>query len=227
MDFFRSRHTETFSRGKHSTSLHSTTQLSVNTLPAKEKLSPLILPIFPSLVIRHLGLVTFGPAVQGIISVDWYSGYLISRKDQLQKISNLVVADAFFSKETFITPMCKNGFHVISRFRNDAALYYPAPETKTGKRGHPKWYDGKIDFANLDPTRCIEYEVNKGKLYGLRVYAKGSKYRFPYPLASHSYTMLICLNDLFACLGLLQTRKLLTNFSKNLFILLPKPLSIG
>ena len=107
--------------------------------------------------------------------VDWYSGYLISRKEQLQKISNLVVADAFFSKETFITPMSKNGFHVISRFRNDAVLYYPAQGTKTGKRGHPKWYDGKIDFANLDLTRCTEYEVNKGKLYGLRVYAKALK----------------------------------------------------
>lgn len=107
--------------------------------------------------------------------VDWYSSYLISRKEQLQKISNLVVADAFFSKETFITPMCKKGFHVISRFRNDAVLYYPAHGTKTGKRGHPKWYDGKIDFANLDLTRCTEYEVNKGKLYGLRVYAKALK----------------------------------------------------
>ena len=31
---------------------------------------------------------------------------------------------------------------------------------------------------------------------------------------------LICLNDLFACLGSAQTRKLLTNFSKNSFYLL-------
>lgn len=46
--------------------------------------------------------------------VDWYSSYLIKRKDQLQKISNRVACDAFFSKETFITPMCTNGFHVIS-----------------------------------------------------------------------------------------------------------------
>lgn len=29
--------------------------------------------------------------------VDWYNSYLISRKDKLQKISNRVVADAFFS----------------------------------------------------------------------------------------------------------------------------------
>lgn len=46
--------------------------------------------------------------------------------------------------------MCENGFHVISRFRNDVVLYYPTLEKKTGKRGHPKWFDGRIDFANLD-----------------------------------------------------------------------------
>ena len=177
--------------------------------------------------------------------------------------------------------------------KNDVVLYYPILEKKTGKRGHPKWFDGRIDFVNLDLTRCKEYEVNKGKLYGLRVYAKalkryvslaiwypmdgrtdkwhlyfstydsmdgrevldyyrtrfqlesltvsqltleswiftsmhrwlpstwpkrhirGSELSIPSPLASHSYTMLICLNDLFACSGLTQTRKLLTYFSKN------------
>lgn len=97
--------------------------------------------------------------------VDWYSSYLISKKDKIQSISRTVVADAFFSKETFITPMCENDFLVISRFRNDVILYYPTLEKKTGKRGHPKWFDGRIDFANLDLTRCKEYEVNKGKLY--------------------------------------------------------------
>ena len=30
--------------------------------------------------------------------------------------------------------------------------------------GDRKWFDGRIDFANLDLTRCKEYEVNKGKL---------------------------------------------------------------
>ena len=107
--------------------------------------------------------------------VDWYSSYLISRKDKIQSISGTVVADAFFSKETFITPMCESDFHVISRFRNDVVLYYPTLEKKTGKRGHPKWFDGRIDFANLDLPRCKEYEVNKGKLYGLRAYAKALK----------------------------------------------------
>ena len=38
--------------------------------------------------------------------VDWYAGYLVSRREQIHRISNIVVADAFFSKSTFITPMC-------------------------------------------------------------------------------------------------------------------------
>ena len=58
-------------------------------------------------------------------------------------------------------------------------------------------------------------------------HVRGSEYPIPYPPASISYTMLICLNDLFACSGLPQTRKLLTNFSKNLFYLLPEPLRLG
>ena len=71
--------------------------------------------------------------------------------------------------------MYDNGFHVISRFRNDAVLFYPTLENRTGKRGRPKLHDGKIDFENLDITRCTEYKVNKGKLYGLKAYSKALK----------------------------------------------------
>ncbi|EDU98763.1 hypothetical protein BACCOP_04231 [Phocaeicola coprocola DSM 17136] len=107
--------------------------------------------------------------------VDWYSSYLISIQEHLKRISGTVVCDAFFSKATFIKPLCENGFHVISRFRNDAVLFYPTLENRTGKRGRPKLYDGKIDFENLDITRCTEYKVNKGKLYGLKAYSKALK----------------------------------------------------
>ena len=70
--------------------------------------------------------------------VNWYSCYLISKKEEIQSISKMVVADAFFSKETFITPMCESDYHVISRFRNDVILYYPTLEKRTGERSHPK-----------------------------------------------------------------------------------------
>ena len=107
--------------------------------------------------------------------VDWYAGYLIKRREHLQRVSNIVVADAFFSKSTFITPMCDSGYHVISRFRNDSVLSYPTTEKPTGRRGRPKLYDGHIDFSRLDTSRCTEHETDKGKLYGLKVWSKALK----------------------------------------------------
>lgn len=86
-----------------------------------------------------------------------------------------VVADAFFSKETFVTPMCNSGFNIISRFRNDATLFYPTVEKPRKRRGHPKWYDGAVDFEHLDLSRCCEFAIDKGKLYGLRAYSKALK----------------------------------------------------
>ena len=54
-------------------------------------------------------------------------------------------------------------------------MFYPTLEKRTGKRGRPKLYGGKIDFENPDFTRCTEYKVNKGKLYGLKAYSKALK----------------------------------------------------
>ena len=107
--------------------------------------------------------------------VDWYRQLLIAMKDKLLPISKNLVADAFFAKNTFILPLLEEGFHVVSRLRNDAALWYPTTEKPTGKRGHPRWFDGKIDFANLDLTRCVELHVDNGRLFGLKAYSKSLK----------------------------------------------------
>lgn len=107
--------------------------------------------------------------------VDWYCQNPIILKEKLQRISRLIVADAFFSKETFVNPLLKEGFHVISRLRNDAVLFYPTLQKPTGKRGHPKWYDGKVDFSSIDLSRCEEAEVDIGRLFGLKTYSKSLK----------------------------------------------------
>lgn len=108
--------------------------------------------------------------------VEWYCQNLIVLKENLQKISHLIVADAFFSKETFVNPLLKEGFHVISRLRNDAVLFYPTLQMPTGRRSRPKWYDGKVDFSNLDLSRCEEVAVDKGRLLGLKAYSKSLKH---------------------------------------------------
>ena len=79
------------------------------------------------------------------------------------------------------------------------------------------------DFRKLD----FHFNASLAAVNLAKAACKRLGIAIPYPLASHSYTMLICLNDLFACLGLTQTCKLLTNFSKNSFYLLPEPLRLG
>lgn len=96
---------------------------------------------------------------------------------RLLPITKTIVADAFFSKETFVRPLVKEEFNVVSRLRNDAVLFYPTTESPTGKRGRPKLYDGKVDFANLDTSRCEEIPVDNGRLFGLRAYSKSLKGR--------------------------------------------------
>jgi hypothetical protein len=81
---------------------------------------------------------------------EFYAKSLIDRKDDLQKISNTIVADAFFSKETFVTPICKTGFQLVSRLRDDARMTYIIKPVKTGKKGRPKTVGDKVDVKNPD-----------------------------------------------------------------------------
>ena len=69
--------------------------------------------------------------------------------------------------------MCENDFHVISRFWTNVPNY-PTFEKKTGKRGHPKWFDGKINFANHSTVQGIRGEQRKAIMIS-RVYAKALK----------------------------------------------------
>ncbi|KAA6327204.1 hypothetical protein EZS27_023792 [termite gut metagenome] len=79
--------------------------------------------------------------------IDWYLLVLNSMKEKLQRLSHYVVADAYFTKSNFVEGVKRQGFHLVSRFRNDAVLFYPTIEKTTGKKGKPKVYDGKIDFG--------------------------------------------------------------------------------
>ena len=70
-------------------------------------------------------------------------------KDKLLDITRYIVADAWFSKAKFVNEACLLGFHVISRLRDDAALWYSHDGVRTGKRGRPRIKGEKIDFKKL------------------------------------------------------------------------------
>lgn len=109
--------------------------------------------------------------------IDWYLAVIEAKKDKLLTASGRIVADAYFSKKNFADGLSNMGFHLISRFRDDAVLFYPTTQAPTGKRGRPKRFDGKIDLKNLDMTRFekISLTSGDGNLYAGVVYAKSLK----------------------------------------------------
>lgn len=107
--------------------------------------------------------------------IDWYLLVLESMQEKLHRASRHVVADAYFAKNNFVTGLQEMKFDLVSRFRDDAALYYPTLQKPTGKKGRPKLYDGKIDMANLDTTRVQKINIDNGDLYTLVAYSKSLK----------------------------------------------------
>ena len=108
--------------------------------------------------------------------VDWYVKLLIARKDTLSPLSSLYVSDAYFAKYNFVTPLCNVGMHLISRFRDDADLLYLYQGSKTGKKGRPKKYAGKIFYDKLNEDYFTQtYVDDKTKVYSAVVHSKSLK----------------------------------------------------
>ena len=106
--------------------------------------------------------------------VDFYISVIKRYRKELLKLSTLIVADAYFSTSTFVNGIKKEGFSLISRFRDNACLFYVYAGPRTGKRGRPKTKDGKIDMKNLDLTRMEKMEMKdiEGTAYTLIAYSK-------------------------------------------------------
>ena len=108
---------------------------------------------------------------------DFYISVIKRYRRELLKLSTLIVADAYFSTSTFVNGIKKYGFSLVSRFRDNACLYYVYNGPRTGKRGRPKTKDGKIDMNKLDLTRMEKMEMKKaeGTEYTLIAYSKALK----------------------------------------------------
>lgn len=93
-----------------------------------------------------------------------YANIITSRKEQLLFLSNIVVADAWFSKKPFADAMIAGGFVFISRLRDDANLKYLYSGGPTGKPGRPKKHDGKVNAKNTDKKFFEQVQTGDGTI---------------------------------------------------------------
>ena len=109
--------------------------------------------------------------------VEYYISVMKRYSKKLLSITDIVVADAFFSTSTFEKGMSELGFYIVSRFRDNACLHYIPKKEK--KRGRPRVKGDKIDLANLNLSCMEELHIDglDGKAYTLEAYAKALKRR--------------------------------------------------
>ena len=84
---------------------------------------------------------------------DWYIKVVKDYAEQLKAVSNILVADALYSTEKIVTAMVLLGFVMVSRLRKDTVLRYIYTGPRTGKRGAPKKFDGRLEPENPDLDR--------------------------------------------------------------------------
>jgi len=91
----------------------------------------------------------------------------------LRELTCYLVADSFFAKSETVETVTALGMHFISRLRDDAVLFYLNSEPKTGKRGAPKKYAGRVKPSEAD-MRFFTLSHNTGelKVYNAIVYCK-------------------------------------------------------
>lgn len=98
--------------------------------------------------------------------LDWYISLVRSKADELLPLTDIMVADAFFSKYEFVNEVVAMGFRFVGRLRSNSYLRYlaiPDPSAPR-RRGRRKKYGEKVDFSSLDMSvfTSFIYEDSKG-----------------------------------------------------------------
>lgn len=101
--------------------------------------------------------------------VKCYLNALDSRHEELLEISKILVADAFFSRKTFVIPAIGMGFTLVSKFPVNASLSYLANKEFLDKRGVRKGYApkyaGRVDVAHPDMMFFKKIHVDKAGIF--------------------------------------------------------------
>lgn len=91
------------------------------------------------------------------------------------------VADAYYASRKTALPLLKRGQHLVTRVRNNAVAYRPAPAPDKPRRGRPKLYGDKVALRNLF-TKTAQAQELQSPVYGeddvtLRVWTRDLLWR--------------------------------------------------
>lgn len=115
-------------------------------------------------------------AIKGLNLLTYYASIITDNAKKFKEFSDYMVADAYFSKNPFVTAVLSSGLHFISRLRGDSVLKYKYTGKPTGKKGAPKKFSGRVDVKNLDSNYfSLDLFNNDIKIYSAIVYSRAFK----------------------------------------------------
>lgn len=112
----------------------------------------------------------------GLNLLSHYASLVSENAKTFKEFSPYLLADAYFSKKPFLDSVIESGMHLISRLRDDSVLFFKYTGEKTGKRGAPQKFTGKVNLNDID-INCfsLELESEEIKIYSAIVYSKAFK----------------------------------------------------
>lgn len=67
-----------------------------------------------------------------------------------------VSADGYYAKKKYVDGVVELGLEAVTKLRNDANMRFRYTGARTGQRGRPKVYDGKVDWQNLSRFAVVD-----------------------------------------------------------------------
>jgi hypothetical protein len=123
----------------------------------------------------HLNAVQT-PQSKDINLLQYYCQIIKENYLNFKELTKYLVADSFFAKSDVVKTITELNMHFISRLRDDAVLFYLNREPKTGKRGAPKKYAGRVKPQEPDMNFfTIVCDTNELKVYNSIVYCRAFK----------------------------------------------------
>ena len=92
--------------------------------------------------------------------LEFYASLVKEHAEELLLNAQILVADAYFSKNKFIQAVLCQGFVFVGKLASNAALRYRYLGPRTGKRGRPKVYGGVVDKLNPDLNHFTKFYDN-------------------------------------------------------------------
>jgi hypothetical protein len=77
-------------------------------------------------------------------------------RPQLRLDINYHTADGAFANKKYADGVIGEGLHLVTKLRNDANLRFRYAGERTGQRGRPKVYDGKVDWQDLSRFATVD-----------------------------------------------------------------------